>query len=86
MVAYSAASPKGPFNAATKNYVVLSGSCYFARFFRGPSMELLTTHQSYSRVGRTYIAPYKLVVSRICVRARARVCVREREAAVVGGK
>lgn len=44
-----------------KNYLVLSGSCYFARFFRSKSNELLVTHQSYSHLGRTYIAPYKSV-------------------------
>lgn len=59
MVTYSAAHPTGPYVAATKNYAILSGSCYFARFFRGPSMELLVTHQSFSHQGRTYIAPYK---------------------------
>ena len=57
--ALQAAHPAGPYVAATKNYVVLTGSCYFARFFRGPAMELLVTHQSDSHQGRTYIAPYK---------------------------
>ena len=61
MVTYSAASPEGPYYAATKNYAVLTGNCYFARFVRGANQsEVLVTHQSYSHAGRTYIAPYKL--------------------------
>ena len=61
MVVYSADSPEGPYFAATKNYAVLTGNCYFARFFRGVNQsEVLVTHQAYSHVGHTYIAPYKL--------------------------
>ena len=60
MVAYSADHPEGPFYAATTNYEVLTGNCYFARFFRGENQsEVLVTHQSYSHAGKTYIAPYK---------------------------
>ena len=63
MIVYSAAQPGGPFIGARKNKVILPAakSCYFARFFRGPNMELLVTHQSFSHVGRTFIAPYKAV-------------------------
>lgn len=62
MITYSAASPKGPFKAATKNYVLLPQvkSCYFSRFFRNDG-ELLVTHQSFSHEGRTYVAPFKAV-------------------------
>ena len=62
MISYSAASPTGPFKAATKNYVLLPqvGSCYFSRFFRNDG-ELLVTHQTFSREGRTHVAPFKAV-------------------------
>ena len=61
MIVYVAERPQGPFIAARKNRVLLPAarSCYFTRFFRGPGMALLVTHQSFSHVGRTYIAPYK---------------------------
>jgi len=60
MVTYLAAQPDGPFRAATRNRVLLpKPSCYFARFFRGGGGELLVTHQSFSRVGRAYVAPFK---------------------------
>lgn len=60
MVTYSADHPEGPFFAATQNYEVLTGNCYFARFFRGVNQsEVLVTHQSFSHAGHTYIAPYK---------------------------
>lgn len=60
MVAYSADRPEGPFFAATTNYEVLTGNCYFARFFRGANQsEVLVTHQTFSHAGHTYIAPYK---------------------------
>ena len=54
MIIYSADRPEGPFVAARKNKVILPAakSCYFARFFRGPNMELLVTHQSFSHVGQ----------------------------------
>jgi hypothetical protein len=61
MVTYSADSPEGPYYAATKNYAVLTGNCYFARFFRGVNQsEVLVTHQAFSHAGHTYIAPYKV--------------------------
>jgi hypothetical protein len=60
MVTYSSEHPEGPFYAATVNYEVLTGNCYFARFFRGVNQsEVLVTHQSFSHAGHTYIAPYK---------------------------
>ena len=60
MVAYNADRPEGPFSAATTNYEVLTGNCYFARFFRGANQsEVLVTHQTFSHAGHTYIAPYK---------------------------
>ena len=62
MISYSAPTPTGPFKAATKNYVLLpqAGSCYFSRFFRNGG-ELLVTHQTFSREGRTHVAPFKAV-------------------------
>ena len=58
MITYQAASPTGPFEAATKNYVLLPqvGSCYFSRFFRNEGFELLVTHQSFSHERRTFVA------------------------------
>jgi len=63
MIVYSSERPEGPFVAARKNRVILPAarSCYFARFFRGPDLALLVTHQSFSHVGRTYVAPFKAV-------------------------
>ena len=63
MIVYTAERPQGPFTAQAKNAIVLpaAASCYFARFFRGPNLELLVTHQSFAHIGRTYIAPYKAV-------------------------
>ena len=64
METYTAQDPKGPWHAATKNFEVLPNarSCYFARFFRAgkDNEDVLVTHQSFSHVGRTYIAPYKV--------------------------
>ena len=61
MTTYVAQAAAGPYHIASKNFRVLPSahSCYFARFFRGVNEELLVTHQSFSHVGRTYIAPYK---------------------------
>lgn len=62
MTVYSATSPEGPYTIQSKNPVVLSGSCYFSRFFRAATGNtVFVTHQAYSHQGRTYIAPYKRV-------------------------
>ncbi|MEI6217429.1 MAG: hypothetical protein WCP86_00870, partial [bacterium] len=44
-------SPQGPFKAASKNQVFLSGHTYFARFFPSPS-GLLVCHHSIARDGK----------------------------------
>jgi len=64
MVTYNASSIDGPYHAAAKNFVVLPGahSCYFARFFYSPALELLVTHQTFSHVGRTYVSPFKRAI------------------------
>mmetsp|Transcript_35342 Transcript_35342/g.92425 ORF Transcript_35342/g.92425 Transcript_35342/m.92425 type:complete len:644 (+) Transcript_35342:71-2002(+) len=62
MVVYSSPTADGPYTIQPKNAYVLTGSCYFARFFRpATGGDVYVTHQSYSHVGRTYIAPYKRV-------------------------
>ena len=62
MLTYTAASPLGPYTRATRNANSLNGSCYFSRFLRGPSMEILVTHQTWTYRGThvSYISPYKL--------------------------
>ena len=61
MLTYYAPTPAGPFSRAQKNVNLVNGSCYYARFFRGPNMEVLVTHQSWTHAGThfAYIAPYK---------------------------
>jgi len=44
-------TPQGPFKAAAKNQVFLSGHTYFARFFPSPS-GLLVCHHSIARDGK----------------------------------
>lgn len=65
MLAYTAASPTGPFTRNSKNVNFLNGSCYYARFFRGPlpQQELLVTHQTWDNHGThfSYISPFKTV-------------------------
>jgi hypothetical protein len=62
MLTYTAASPLGPYTRATRNLNSLNGSCYFSRFLRGPSMEILISHQTWTYRGThvAYISPYKL--------------------------
>jgi hypothetical protein len=62
MLVYSSPNATGPFTQQPKNPSVLSGSCYFSRFFRKAEGDTVyVTHQSFSHQGRTYIAPYKTV-------------------------
>jgi hypothetical protein len=63
MFSFVADQPQGPFVAAQKNFRLLSGDCYFARFFPSPD-GLLVTHHSISRARRgkqpiVYTAPLK---------------------------
>lgn len=62
MLTYTAPSPLGPYTRATRNVNSINGSCYFSRFLRGPSMEILITHQTWTYRGThvAYISPYKL--------------------------
>jgi len=53
--------PGGPFRPAVKNYHVLGGGTYFARFFPAPG-GLLVNHQSIPRHGRCCFAPMKRAV------------------------
>ena len=63
MLAYTSHSPTGPFTRSPKNVNFLNGSCYYARFFRGPlpEQELLVTHQTWDNHGThfSYISPFK---------------------------
>jgi len=62
MLTYTASHPLGPYTRATRNVNSLNGSCYFSRFLRGPHMEILITHQTWTYRGThvAYISPYKL--------------------------
>lgn len=61
MVTLIADKPDGPFHAVGKNFRLLSGHTYFARFF--PSLEgLLVNHHSIARDGWVYFAPLKSTV------------------------
>lgn len=62
MLTYTATSPLGPYTRATRNVNSLNGSCYFSRFLRGPQLEILITHQTWTYRGThvAYISPYKL--------------------------
>lgn len=51
MVVYSASEVAGPYKAQVKNYNLLSGTCYFSRFVRGPGGVLLVSHQHETRRG-----------------------------------
>eukprot|EP00041_Stephanoeca_diplocostata_P018011 m.373713 g.373713 ORF g.373713 m.373713 type:complete len:644 (-) comp20889_c0_seq1:95-2026(-) len=62
MSVYTAAEATGPYTLQPENPSILSGSCYFSRFFRHETgADVYVTHQSFSHQGKTYIAPYKLV-------------------------
>lgn len=55
--------PEGPFLASEKNFEVLKGDCYFARFFPSPD-GMLVTHHSITRTKKVrkevcYAAPLK---------------------------
>jgi hypothetical protein len=63
MLTFVADQPRGPFVAAPKNFRLLTGDCYFARFVPTPD-GLLVTHHTISRVRRgtkqvVYAAPMK---------------------------
>ena len=62
MLTYTAEVPLGPYTRARRNANSLNGSCYFSRFLRGPSMEILITHQTWTYRGThvSYVSPYKL--------------------------
>jgi hypothetical protein len=66
MVTFVADQPQGPFRAAAKNFQLLRGNCYFARFFPSPD-GLLVTHHSITPVRKEkkavcYAAPLKRAV------------------------
>ena len=50
--------PTGPFRAASKNYRVLDGAGYFARFFKGCDGSQLVSHQAFGYPNH-FVAPYK---------------------------
>ena len=58
MVTLVAAEPEGPFRAAGKNFNLLSGHTYFARFFPTPG-GVLVNHHSIARNRQVYFAPLK---------------------------
>ena len=62
MLTYTASDPLGPYTRATRNVNSINGSCYFSRFLRGPNMEILISHQTWTYRGThvAYISPYKL--------------------------
>jgi hypothetical protein len=60
MTTLVADAPQGPFHAVAKNYNLLRGHTYFARFFPAPD-GLLVNHQSIPRAPRTCrFAPLKV--------------------------
>jgi len=61
MVTLAADKPEGPFRAAKKNRILLSGHTYFSRFFRSPS-GLLVCHHSIARDGQVYFGLLKKAV------------------------
>lgn len=61
MVTLIADKPEGPFHAAKKNFRLLSGHTYFARFFPSPD-GMLVNHHSIARDGWVYFAPLKSTV------------------------
>ena len=63
MYGFYANKPDGPYYPNYKNFEILSGDCYYSRFFRINDV-ILITHQSMSNQQAynrpvTYIAPYK---------------------------
>jgi hypothetical protein len=61
MMTLVAESPQGPFRAAAKNCVLLSGNTYFARFFPTPD-GLLVNHHTMATQGEVFFAPLKRAV------------------------
>lgn len=61
MVTLVADQPSGPFHAARKNKVLLSGNTYFSRFLATPDA-LLVNHHAIARDGQVSFAPLKLAV------------------------
>jgi len=62
MVALLADRPEGPFRPAKKNFRLLSGHTYFARFFPTPG-GLLVNHHSIARRGDVYLGLLKTAVT-----------------------
>ena len=58
MVTLVADQPHGPFHAAKRNFRLLSGHTYFARFFPTPG-GLLVNHHAIARNGRVYMGTLK---------------------------
>ena len=63
MVTFESDLPNGPFCSASKNFHLLRGDCYFARFFPSPD-GLLVPHHSSTRIRKErkpvcYAAPLK---------------------------
>jgi hypothetical protein len=61
MVTLVADRPQGPFMAAKKNFLLLGGHTYFARFFPTPG-GMLVNHHSMARNGQVFFAPLKRAV------------------------
>ena len=61
MVTLLADRPQGPFRPAKKNYRLLAGHTYFARFFPTPG-GLLVNHHSIARNGQVYFGTLKRAV------------------------
>jgi len=61
MVTLVADRPEGPFRAVTKNFRLLAGHTYFARFFPTPE-GLLANHHSIGRDGQVYFGALKATV------------------------
>jgi hypothetical protein len=63
MMTFTSDAPQGPFRASPKNFDLLSGDCYFARFFPSPD-GMMVTHHSITHERRKskpvcYAAPLK---------------------------
>jgi len=61
MVTLVADKPEGPFQAAKRNFRLLSGHTYFSRFFPTPD-GLLVNHHSIARDGQVYFGTLKEAV------------------------
>ena len=61
MVTLVADKPEGPFHAVKKNFHILSGHTYFARFFPTPD-GILVNHHSIARDGEVYFGLLKQTI------------------------